>query len=308
MKIIYMGTPEFAVPALKSLYESGFEIPLVISQRDKPKGRGNKLQPTPVKDMAVSLGLKIHQPDNVNDDETIEMIRSIEPDFIVVAAYGQILKEEILKIPKFDCLNIHASLLPKYRGAAPINWAIINGDTETGITIMKMEKGLDTGPMILKTETPINRDETSTEIHDRLAVIGGELIIEAIYKIINGRANYTPQDHGESSYAPMLYKDSGRIDWDKSSESIRNLIRGLFPWPNAYFTYKGEKVKVFKAESISYSHEVMPGTIVDVDQRGIKVASKDGFVVIEEIQFPNKKPMKVSAYLLGNEIEKGYIL
>lgn len=308
MKIVYMGTPEFAVPALRALFEKGYEIPIVISQTDKPKGRGNKLQQTPVKELAISLGLNVHQPEKVNDTETIELIKSVQPDFIIVAAYGQILQEELLSIPKYECLNIHASILPKYRGAAPINWAIINGDSITGITIMKMEKGLDSGPMILKSETKINNDDTAEELHDRLSVMGAELVIKAIEDIKFGKASYTPQDHSESSYAPMLYKNTGRIDWSKPSEKIRNLIRGLIPWPNAFTFYKDERVRILMADSIKYNHNILPGTIVKADKEGIKVAVGDGFVVIKQIQFPNKKPMDVSAYLLGNKIDEGYVL
>lgn len=308
MKIVYMGTPEFAVPALKAIFDKGLQIPLVISQTDKPRGRGNKLQPTPVKETAINLGLRVHQPEKVNDVETIELIKSVKPDFIIVAAYGQILKEELLSIPKYGCLNIHASLLPKYRGAAPINWAIINGDSISGVTIMKMEKGLDSGPMILKAETKIDDDETAEELHDRLSVMGAELITQAIDDIINGRASFIPQNHGESSYAPMLYKNSGRIDWSKSSDKIRDLIRGLIPWPNAFTIYRDERVKILKADSIKQNHDIPPGTIVKADTEGIKVAAGDGFVIIKQLQFPNKNPMEVSAYLLGNKIENGYVL
>lgn len=308
MKIVYMGTPEFAVPALNAIFNKEFQIPLVISQTDKPRGRGNKLQPTPVKETAINLGLRVHQPEKVNDVETIELIKSVKPDFIIVAAYGQILKEELLSIPKYGCLNIHASLLPKYRGAAPINWAIINGDSITGVTIMKMEKGLDSGPMILKVETKIDDDDTAEELHDRLSIMGAELIIQAIDDIMNGKASFIPQNHGESSYAPMLYKNSGRIDWSKSSNKIRDLIRGLIPWPNAFTIYKDERVRILKADSVKQNHNIPPGTIVKADKEGIKVAAGDGFVIIKQLQFPNKNPMEVSAYLLGNKIENGYVL
>lgn len=308
MKIVYMGTPEFAVPALNAIFNKEFQIPLVISQTDKPRGRGNKLQPTPVKETAINLGLRVHQPEKVNDVETIELIKSVKPDFIIVAAYGQILKEELLSIPKYGCLNIHASLLPKYRGAAPINWAIINGDSITGVTIMKMEKGLDSGPMILKVETKIDDEDTAEELHDRLSIMGAELIIQAIDDIMNGKASFIPQNHGESSYAPMLYKNSGRIDWSKSSNKIRDLIRGLIPWPNAFTIYKDERVRILKADSVKQNHNIPPGTIVKADKEGIKVAAGDGFVIIKQLQFPNKNPMEVSAYLLGNKIENGYVL
>lgn len=308
MKIVYMGTPLFAVPALDELVAAGHDILLVVSQQDKPKGRGNKLQATPVKEKALKLGLEVHQPERVNDHETIKKLKELSPDFIVVTAYGQILKEEILSIPKYDCLNIHASLLPKYRGAAPINWSIINGEVKTGITIMKMEKGLDSGPIILMEEIPIDRKDTSETLHDKLAVIGGRLIIQAINDIVSEKAVYTPQDNDQSSYSPMLYKDTGRIDWKKKSEEIYNLIRGLLPWPHAYMVYEGLRVKIMRAEQSKEIHDILPGTIVEAVPSGIKIAASEGYIIVKELQFPNKKSMEVSAFLLGNKIEEGYIL
>lgn len=308
MKIVFMGTPEFSVPALMSLYYGGIDISLVITQQDKPKGRGKKMQFTPVKEKALELGLEVIQPINVNDQNVVTRLREINPDFIVVVAYGQILRKEILDIPKFHCLNIHASLLPKYRGAAPINWAIINGDEKTGITIMKMEEGLDTGPMILKKEIPITKEDDAVTIHDKLSLIGGELILKAIEAILHNNAKFQPQDHLQSSYAPMLYKGLGDIKWSESVDVIYNRIRGLKPWPWAYTSYKGEMVKIHSAQVERIEHDIPYGTIHRVDNKGIYVSAKDGYVIVKELQFPNKKKMSVEEYLRGNKIEEGNIL
>ncbi|MCR3956099.1 MAG: methionyl-tRNA formyltransferase [Gudongella sp.] len=307
MKIIYMGTPEFAVKPLEKLYGKGYEIPLVITQIDKKRGRGKKLQPTPVKEKAIELGLEVFQPENINSEESFNRISALNADFFVVAAYGQILKKRILELPKYNCLNIHASLLPKYRGAAPINWAIANGEDKTGITIMNMEEGLDTGAMILKGEIPINWVDDSEIIHDKLADLGANLIIDAIEQIISGDAEFVPQKHEESSYAPVLYKGVGNIDWTKPTITIYKKIMGLKPWPSAFTEYKGQKIKIHKVEIEKQDHDILPGTITEVDPDGIRVAVSDGFVIIKELQFPGKRSMSVRDLLLGNDIEKGYI-
>ncbi|MGJ0847727.1 methionyl-tRNA formyltransferase [Tissierella praeacuta DSM 18095] len=308
MKIVFMGTPDFAVPTLKSLYLKGYSIELVITQKDKPKGRGKKFQYTPVKEKALELGLEVYQPDSINDVETINRLKSINPDFIVVVAYGQILKKDILEIPKYGCYNVHASLLPKYRGAAPINWVIINGEEETGVTIMEMEEGLDSGDMVLWESIPINLDDDASSIHDKLSELGGKLIIEALEGIKNGELNKTPQNHTLSTYAHMLDKGMGRINWNDKGENIINLIRGLKPWPSAYVQYKDEIVKIHKASLSDEIKEGSKGEIVKVDNKGIYVNSQDKIVVLEEIQFPGKKKLKVEEYLRGNSIEKGIIL
>lgn len=308
MNIIYMGTPEFAIPSLVSLYNAGHNISLVITQKDKPKGRGKKLQYTPVKEKALELNLEVFQPDKVNSQESIEIIRDKNPDFIIVAAYGQILKRELLDIPKYGCLNVHASLLPKFRGAAPINWAIINGEVTTGISIMKMEEGLDTGDVISKEEIKIEDSDDYTSIHDKLANLGGEMIVEAMNDIIENNATFTPQDHENSNYAPMVFKDTGRINWSKSGREIFNLIRGLKPWPNAFTEYKGELVKIHKVRFIPDKSNTKEGTITKVNKNGIYVNVLDGTIIIEELQFPGKKILTVSQYLAGNSIEEGVVL
>lgn len=305
MKVVFMGTPEFAVPTLESL-DKNYNIDLVITQIDKPKGRGKKLQFPPVKSKALDLGLEVYQPININDEESIKKIKDLNPDFIIVVAYGQILKREILDIPKYGCINIHASLLPKYRGAAPINWAIINGEIETGITIMEMEEGLDTGDMILKESIDINPEDDYVTVHDKLSILGSQLIIKAMDDIMEGKATKTPQDHSLSNYAPMIFRETGKIDWNKTYDEIFNLIRGL-PL-DAYTIYNEEKVKIFKIKSMPKFKDSRTGEIIEVTKEGIFVNSKDKCVIIEEIQFPGKKRMKVKDYLLGNSIEEGIIL
>jgi methionyl-tRNA formyltransferase len=308
IKIVFMGTPDFAVPSLDSLYEGGYSLEAVITQRDKKRGRGKKLQYTPVKERALELGIEVLQPDNINDEEIKKKLIDINPDFIIVVAYGQILKEDILNIPKYGCYNVHASLLPKYRGAAPINWVIINGESETGITIMEMEEGLDTGDMILSSSIPIGNEDTTEDIHDRLSVLGGELIVKALERAVEGDIEKIPQDHSESSYASMLNKEMGRINWQDNGQNIVNLIRGLKPWPSAYTEYKGDIIKIHKASLSKTSYGEINGEIKKVDNEGIYVNVNDGSIIIEEIQFPGKRKLKVSEYLKGNSIDVGTIL
>lgn len=308
MKIVFMGTPYFAVPTLQALFTKGYTIDLVITQKDKPKGRGKKIQYTPVKEKALDLGLEVYQPDSINDLESVEKIKAIDPDFIVVVAYGQILKKEILEIPKFGCYNVHASLLPKYRGAAPINWAIINGEKETGVTIMEMEEGLDTGDMVLCKSIPITGDDDAVTIHDKLSELGGNLIIESLQGIVDEQLSKTSQNHSLSTYASMMNKEMGKINWDDNSDNIKNLIRGLKPWPSAYTHYKNEVVKVHKASVIDELKEGKNGEIIKVDNKGIYVKSLDKILLIEELQFPGKKKLTVEEYLRGNSIEEGIVL
>lgn len=308
MKIIYAGTPDFAVPTLESLYNSEFSLELVISQQDRRRGRGKKLQFTPVKEKAVDLGIQVFQPEDINSVESIEKIKSISPDFIVVAAFGQIFKKEILNIPKYGCINVHASLLPKYRGAAPINWAIINGEKETGVTIMEMAEGLDTGDMISKASIPIKEDDDSELIHDELAILGSQLLIKTLKDIVEGKAEKTPQNHSLSSYAPMIYRETGEIQWNNTAKDISNLIRGLKPWPGTYTSYKGDTVKIHKARIEPKEKGGNPGEILKISNGGIYINTLDDYLVIEELQFPNKRRMKVKDYLAGNDIELGILL
>lgn len=308
MNIVFMGTPDFAVATLESLVDQGYSVDLVITQKDRPRGRGKKVQYTPVKERALDLGLEVFQPENINDEESIEAIKNLKPDFIVVVAYGQILKKEILDIPKYSCINVHASLLPKYRGAAPIHWSIVNGEKETGVTIMEMEEGLDTGDMILWKSIPIERDDDASIIHDELSELGGSLIIDALEGIRDGKLSKTKQDDSLSSYASMLSKETGIINWNDSGENIRNLVRGLKPWPSAYTRYKEDTVKIHSVEIVNKIKEGKNGEIVKVDDEGIYVNALDKTVVIKELQFPGKKKMLAKNYLRGNSIEEGVIL
>lgn len=308
MKIIYAGTPDFAVPTLESLYNNGFDVELVITQQDRRRGRGKKVQYTPVKEKAIELGIEVFQPVDINSQESIEKLKSLSPDFIVVAAFGQIFRKEVLDIPKYGCINVHASLLPKYRGAAPINWAIINGETETGITIMEMEEGLDTGDMISKKSILINEEDDCESIHDKLSIIGSELLVQTIRDIVAGNAKRVSQDDSLSSYAPMIYRETGKIQWGKKAKDIANLIRGVKPWPGAYTNYKDEVVKIHKVRIEPKIKAGEAGEIVKVSNDGIYVNTLDDSIVIEELQFPNKRKMAVKDYLAGNSIESGIIL
>lgn len=303
MNIVFMGTPEFAVPSLTSLFERGYNISLVVTQKDRPKGRGKKMRPTPIKEKALELGLEVYQPDSINSQESINKLRELSPDCIVVIAFGQVLKREVLDIPQYGCINIHASLLPKYRGAAPINWAIINGEKETGITIMEIDEGLDTGDMLHYKKIPIMEEDDSESIHDKLSIMGGDLIVETIEGLKDGSVVKLPQDDSLSTYAPMLSKNTGKVDWNNSGIKIKNLVRGLKPWPSAYMVYKGENVKIHKVKVVEKFLKEDNGVVVKVSDEGIYVNCEDGCIVIEELQFPGKKRLHVSEHLRGNQFD-----
>lgn len=308
MNVVFMGTPDFSVPTLEKIYQAGHKISLVITQTDKPKGRGKKITFQPVKVKAEELGLEVYQPKNVNSEESIMRLREINPDVIVVIAYGQILKQEILNLPKHRCINVHASLLPKYRGAAPINWVIINGEEKTGITTIYMEKGIDVGDMLLKKEIKIKENETAGELHDRLMTLGAEVLIETLREIERGNINRIPQDNNKSSYAPVMNKDLGKIDWNKNAKDIFNLVRGTDPWPSAYVIYQDKKVKISNVEVVKRFKDGQPGEVVKVSDDGIYINTKDSCLVIKKIQFPGKKMMTVSDFLKGNNFKVGEVL
>lgn len=303
MDIVFMGTPEFAIPSLEALYEKGHNISLVVTQKDRPRGRGKKLQFTPVKEKALELGLEVYQPDNINSTESVNKLKELSPDCIVVIAFGQILKKEVLYLPKYGCINIHASLLPRYRGAAPINWAIINGEKETGITIMEMDEGLDTGDMLSSKAIPIREEDDSQSIHDKLSLLGGKLIVDTLEDFKSKSIISIPQDNDLSNYAPMLTKETGRIDWNRNGDNIINLIRGLKPWPSAYMIYKGENIKIHKARKEERFSPLENGMVVKVSHEGIYVNCADSSIIIEELQFPGKRKLHVSEYLRGNDFE-----
>ncbi|OPJ56906.1 methionyl-tRNA formyltransferase [Alkalithermobacter paradoxus] len=304
-----MGTPDFAVPSFKMLIDEGYDIISVITQPDKPKGRGNKISQPPVKEEALKHGIEVYQPKKVKDKEFVEILKNLNPDIIIVIAFGQILSKEILSIPKYGCINVHSSLLPKYRGAAPINWAIINGEEVTGVTTMYMDEGLDTGDMILKIETKIGNEENAGQLHDRLAILGADVLKETLNLIKQGNAPRQKQDDSQSSYAPIMDKNLGNIDWNKSAKDIYNLVRGTNPWPSSFTSYKGNMMKIWKSTALDNEKtSKQPGTIIKVSDEGIYVACGRGILVVEEIQMPGKKRVKVQEYIKGNTIEKDIIL
>ena len=308
MNIVFMGTPEFAVPSLEILIKK-FSVKGVFTQPDRPKGRGKKLGVSAVKQCALKYNIPVYQPIKLkNNQESINAIRDMEPDFIVVIAFGQILTKEVLDIPKFGCINLHGSLLPKYRGAAPINFSIINGEKISGNTTIIMDEGIDTGDMILKDEVEITEDMTAGELHDILMARGGNLLVKSLEGIYNGTLSPIPQIEEEGTYATKLDKNIARIDWNKSSLDIHNHIRGMNPWPIAYTMYGDSTMKIYKSSVIEKKSKDSPGTILEVNGEGIEVATKDGVILIKEIQFPNGKPMKIKDYLNGNSINKGLIL
>lgn len=307
MKIIYMGTPDFAVGPLKALIEAGHEVCAVVTQPDRQKGRGKEMAPSPVKECATEYGLPVLTPVKIKEAEAIEELKKYPADIFVVAAFGQILSEEILNMPKYGCVNIHASLLPKYRGAAPIQWSIIDGEKETGVTIMQMDKGLDTGDILFQKKVPITEEETGASLFDKLAEAGAQLIVEALAKIEIGEVNPVKQDDNNSCYAKMLSKSIGKIDWNKSAVEIERLVRGLNSWPSAYTEYKGKQLKIWKAEVLPHI-EGNPGTIAKVTKDAVIVCTKEGALSLLEIQLEGKKRMSTKEFLLGRTFAEGEVL
>lgn len=300
MKVIFMGTPDFAVPTLKKLHEKGHDILLVVTQPDKPSGRGKKLKKSAVKEAAEELGLKVFQPDRIKKAENAEILKKLQSDAIVVVAYGQLLSKEILNIPRLGCINVHASLLPELRGAAPLNWSIINGCVRTGVTTMMMDVGLDTGDMLLKKEVEIDRYMNVGQLHDLLMETGADLLTETLEKIEDGTAVRTKQDDRLSSYAPMLDKQTQTIRWQNKASNIHNLIRGLSPWPAAFFHLDEKMVKVYSSDFSEEATNHEPGFVLKADSDGIVVAAGQGTVILKEIQMPGKTRMTVEAFLRGN--------
>lgn len=303
-----MGTPEFAVPSLKKLIKK-YNVSAVFTQPDRPKGRGNKVSMSPVKEEALRYNIPVYQPVKIKDhSESIKLLKELNPDFIIVVAFGQILPKEILDIPKMCCINLHASLLPKYRGAAPINWAIINGEAISGNTTMLMDAGLDTGDMLLKSETTITDDMTFGGLHDILMNDGADLLVDTIEKFSKGHITPQKQDNEKSCYASKLSKETGKINWNLSSEQIHNLIKGLNPWPAAYTEYENKIMKIYEAETLNLKTKAEPGYIIKVNKAGIEVAAGDGILLIKTIQFPGGKPLKVEEYIKGHTILEGVVL
>ena len=303
-----MGTPDFAVPSLEALLTK-HEVVLVVTQPDKPKGRGKKMVPTPVKACALEHGIPVLQPEKVKEPEFVEQLRSYEPDLIAVTAFGQILSEPILEMPKYGCINVHGSLLPKYRGAAPMQWSIIDGEKVTGITTMYMAKGLDSGDMLLKAEVEITDEDTFATIHDKMAVTGANLLLDTLDQLEAGTLERIPQDHDAATYAPMITKETGHIDWSKNRQDIINLIRGLNPVPAAYTIYEEEVLKIFGAVISDVQVDgAANGEIVAVVKKGFVVKCGDGCLLITEVQARGGKRMMTDAYLRGHAMKEGILL
>ena len=319
MRIVFMGTPDFSVPALKALVEAGHQVIAVVTQPDKPKGRGKEVQMTPVKIQAMEYGIPVYQPAKVREASFVEVLKGLEADVYVVIAFGQILPKAVLELPKYGCINIQASLLPKYRGAAPIQWCVIDGERETGITTMMMDVGLDTGDMLEKAVIPIEEKETGGSLHDKLSMAGGDLILSTLKKLEEGTLVRTPQTDEGTCYAKMLTKSLGDIDWNQGAVSIERLIRGLNPWPSAYTMWNGKTIKIWAADVIAGREAAdflsesgvpaetgtAPGTVVCSDKRGLVVCTGGGLLSIRELQMEGKKRMDTPAFLRGYPIPAG---
>ncbi len=303
-----MGTPEFAVPSLEMLISEDFEVVAVVTQPDKPKGRGNKMCAPPVKDFALKHGIEVLQPNKIKTDEFVGEIRALKPDLLVTAAYGKILSKELLDVPHLGCINVHGSLLPAYRGAAPINWAVINGEKTTGITTMFTDVGLDTGDMLLMKELVIEPNMTVGELHDKMAILGAEVLKATLAELKNGTLKRQPQDDALSSYAPIMSKELGLIDWNKSAQEIHNLVRGTDPWPGAYTFLNGERIRIWRTSLVSDKNidtNAEAGIIIEAGCDGILVKCGDGCILVKDIQLDCCKRMNVDCYIRGHQIYAG---
>jgi len=308
-RIVFMGTPEFSVPTLRALAASGHEIVGVFTQPDRPAGRGNKLTACPAKAEALKLGLPVFQFEKLRAQAGLDCLRSLAPDVVVTAAFGQILSQKLLDVPKMGTVNVHASLLPQYRGSAPINWCIINGETKAGVTTMLTERGVDTGPMLLKCETEIGEMETAEQLSARLAEMGAQLLIETLDKYLSGEISPIPQDESASSYFPMLDRETGYINWTKPAREIACLVRGVNPWPCASTQMDGGRLKIYLAKAVETEHGAAPGTVlVSSAKQGLCIACGEGALEILEMQAPGGKRMAAKAYLAGKQIPVGTIL
>lgn len=308
MKVIFMGTPDFSTGVLKKILEAGHEVTAVVTQPDKPKGRGHEMQFTPVKEVALEHGLKVLQPKKIRDPEVIAQLREIPADICVVVAFGQIIPKEILEMKKYGCINVHASLLPAYRGAAPIQWAVVDGLKETGVTIMQMDTGLDTGDMLSKVVVPLEEKETGGSLFDKLSVAGAKLCVETMKRMEKGEI--VPEKQGETTteYAKMITKDLGKIDFSKSAAEIERLIRGFNPWPSAYTKLGGKTLKIWAADVLEEEYEGAFGEIIKVSKDEIYVKTGKGTLAIRELQLEGKKRMDTSAFLRGFDLQSGVLL
>ena len=308
MRIIFMGTPDFSVGTLEALVEAGHDVCLAVTQPDKPKGRGKEMQPTPVKAAAQRHGIPVYQPKRIRDPECVEELKKYNADVMVVIAFGQILPKTILELTPYGCINVHASLLPKYRGAAPIQWAIIEGEKVTGVTTMQMDEGLDTGDMIMKTEVPVDEDETGETLHDKLAAAGAALCVMTLEAVENGTAVFEKQGESPTAYAKMLDKKMGDIDWSQPAVRIERLVRGLNSWPSAYTHWNGKVVKIWRAKAEGEgAGEKEPGTVISVGKNDFTVQTGSGILRVYELQIPGKKRMETGAFLRGYALEEGTV-
>ena len=308
MKIIFMGTPDFSVGTFEALIEAGHEIVLAVTQPDKPKGRGEKVQYPPVKEAALKRQIPVFQPKRVRAPECIEELRKYDADIMVVIAFGQILPKEILEMTPYGCVNVHASLLPKYRGAAPIQWAVINGERVSGVTTMQMDEGLDTGDMLMKTEIVLDEKETGGSLHDKLARAGAGLCVQTLEALKDGTVVREPQGESTTEYARMLDKGMGRIDWSKDAKSVECLIRGLNPWPSAYTEWNGRTMKIWEADVADIDEGREPGTVIRVERDGFCVQTGRGSLKVRSLQIPGKKRMDAGAFLRGYQVDAGTVL
>jgi methionyl-tRNA formyltransferase len=307
-RIIFMGTPPFAVPTLSALHKNGYDISLVVTQPDRPRGRGREVAPPAVKALAQDLGYRVLQPASIKTADFAEVISKTKPDFLVVVAYGKILPEHVLALPRLGTINVHASLLPKYRGPAPIQWAVINGEKETGVCTQLMEKELDTGDLLLSVHEPIKPDDTAGDLRDRLAVLGATVLIDTLRGLADKTIQPVPQDHSLATYAPMLTKDDGLINWNKPAESLASFIRGVTPWPGAH-TFLGDKrLKIFASQPVETEISDLPGTILKGFPDELWVATSRGALSIKEIQGASGKRLSISDFLRGHQINPGTVL
>lgn len=307
-RIVYLGTPEFSVPALQALYENQYDVVAVVTQPDRPKGRGRRLIPPPVKKSALALGYPVLQPPAIKETPFIETIISLDPDLFVVVAYGRILPGSFLSIPRLGAINIHPSLLPRYRGPAPVQWAIINGEKETGVTTIWMDEGMDTGDILLRKRVAIEHDETSGSLHDRLAQVGAGLLIETLDRLRSGDLAGVAQDRSEATYAPLLRKEDGRIDWSRDAKSLEALIRGLNPWPGAFTFLSGKRLKVIKAKHLETRKKESPGTVLEGFPGEFLVATGSGTLALTEVHLESGRCLSAEAFLRGCSVPPGTVL
>lgn len=307
-QIIFMGTPGFAVPGLKALVEQGHDILAVVTQPDRPKGRGRKIVPSPVKTFARACEIEVLQPKYASSPEFCEKIRNKGPDILIVVAFGQILKKALLEIPRIGALNIHASLLPKYRGAAPIQWAILNRESKTGLTAMWMDEGLDSGPILLQEEVSILPDETAGQLHDRLSALAGDFLLRTLDGLAEDQLKETPQDPAAATFAPKIDRGMASIKWDQPAEAVSALIRALDPWPGAFSTFRGKEIKLFSSRVADKGGIGLPGRVLGREKGLLEVATSEGVVEIGELQIPGKKRLPAREFLKGFSLEKGTFL